>query len=132
MAVATLDAALRQERLQWWDQRRTWSMNGGTSFFRLIQVLFTASRWSHRGEHTLAACIRHRHTSPSPGMMENVRLLPWPALSPDISPIENVCSVVAEVLARHHTPLTTVDELWYRVQVSWSSVPVHASYLCLT
>ncbi|GFS52728.1 transposable element Tcb1 transposase [Trichonephila clavipes] len=38
------------------------------------QVLFTASRWSHpslshRGERTLEACIRHRHTGPSSGVM---------------------------------------------------------------
>ncbi|GFV39223.1 uncharacterized protein TNCV_2089631 [Trichonephila clavipes] len=25
--------------------------------------------WQHRGERTLAACIRHRHTGPSPDMM---------------------------------------------------------------
>ncbi|GFY07651.1 uncharacterized protein TNCV_4095211 [Trichonephila clavipes] len=37
---------------------------------------------------------------------ENVRLLPWPARSPDLSPLENVWS-----MAFHHTPVTTVDEL---------------------
>ncbi|GFU90813.1 uncharacterized protein TNCV_5033831 [Trichonephila clavipes] len=25
--------------------------------------------WRYRGEHTLTACIRHRHTSPSPDVM---------------------------------------------------------------
>ncbi|GFT55848.1 hypothetical protein TNCV_567051 [Trichonephila clavipes] len=25
--------------------------------------------WRHRGKRTLAACIRHRHNSPSPGVM---------------------------------------------------------------
>ena len=25
--------------------------------------------WRHRREHTLSACIRHRHTSPSSGVM---------------------------------------------------------------
>ncbi|GFS89231.1 hypothetical protein TNCV_1259631 [Trichonephila clavipes] len=34
--------------------------------------------------------------------------------------------MVAERLARHHTPVTTVDELWYRLEAAWSSVPVHA------
>ncbi|GFT89404.1 hypothetical protein TNCV_4386901 [Trichonephila clavipes] len=32
--------------------------------------------------------------------------------------------MVAERLARHHTPVTTVHE--YRVEAAWSSVPVHA------
>ncbi|GFT34665.1 hypothetical protein TNCV_1536031 [Trichonephila clavipes] len=63
--------------------------------------------WWHRGERTLAASIRHRHSGPSPGVMdtgivrtfldtENVRLLPWSARSPDLSPIGNVWSLAAE------------------------------------
>ncbi|GFX66819.1 hypothetical protein TNCV_3049171 [Trichonephila clavipes] len=42
---------------------------------------------------------------------ENLQLLPRPAGLPDLSPIENVWSMVAERLARHHTLVTTVDEL---------------------
>ncbi|GFX13910.1 uncharacterized protein TNCV_3422211 [Trichonephila clavipes] len=43
-------------------------------FYRGIQVLFIVSRcrirvWWYRGELTLAACIRHNHTGPSPGVM---------------------------------------------------------------
>ncbi|GFT17552.1 hypothetical protein TNCV_4807891 [Trichonephila clavipes] len=45
---------------------------------------------------------------------ENVRLLPWLARSPDLSPIENVWSMVVERLVRHHTPVTTIDDLWHR------------------
>ncbi|GFT17924.1 hypothetical protein TNCV_4910831 [Trichonephila clavipes] len=44
----------------------------------------------------------------------------------DVSPIANVWSVVAERLARHHTPVTTVYELLYRVEATWSSIPMHA------
>ncbi|GFV22810.1 hypothetical protein TNCV_2090081 [Trichonephila clavipes] len=29
-------------------------------------------------------------------------------------------------LARHHTPVTTVDELWHRVEAAWTSVSIHA------
>ncbi|GFW91262.1 hypothetical protein TNCV_736771 [Trichonephila clavipes] len=58
--------------------------------------------------------------------MENVQLLPWPAHSLDLSPIENVWSMIAERLDRHHTPVITVDDLWHRVEASWESVPVHA------
>ncbi|GFY25132.1 amine oxidase B [Trichonephila clavipes] len=57
-------------------------------------------------------------------VMENVRLLPWPARSPDLSPIENIRSMIADQLARHHMPVITVDEQWYRVETAWSSVPV--------
>ncbi|UYV77479.1 hypothetical protein LAZ67_15001180 [Cordylochernes scorpioides] len=34
---------------------------------------------------------------------DNVRLLPWSARPPDLSPIENVWSMVSEQLASHHT-----------------------------
>ncbi|GFW46953.1 transposable element Tcb1 transposase [Trichonephila clavipes] len=102
--------------------------------------------WWHRDERTLAVCIRHRHTDPSPGVMggiltnekphvagivrtyldtKNVRLLPWPARSPGLSPVRNVWFLVAERLARHHTSVTTVDELWHRVEAAWAPVHVH-------
>ncbi|GFX59960.1 transposable element Tcb1 transposase [Trichonephila clavipes] len=57
---------------------------------------------------------------------KNVRLLPWLARSPDLSPTENVCSMVAKRLGRHHMPVTKVDELCYRVKHVWAPVPVHA------
>ncbi|UYV67190.1 GIGYF1 [Cordylochernes scorpioides] len=41
--------------------------------------------------------------------IERFRLLP--TRSPDLSPIENVWSMVAAQLSRHHTPVTIVDEL---------------------
>ncbi|CAL1298246.1 unnamed protein product [Larinioides sclopetarius] len=34
--------------------------------------------------------------------------------------------MVGERLARHHTPVTTVDELWYRVEAARAAIPVHA------
>ncbi|GFX54182.1 transposable element Tcb1 transposase [Trichonephila clavipes] len=57
---------------------------------------------------------------------KNFQSLPWPARSPDLSPIENVWSIVTERLARHHTPVTAVDQLWHRVEAAWAFVPVHA------
>ncbi|GFW64954.1 hypothetical protein TNCV_392201 [Trichonephila clavipes] len=30
------------------------------------------------------------------------------------------------LLARHHTPVPTVDELWHRIEAAWASVPVCA------
>ncbi|GFV01259.1 transposable element Tcb1 transposase [Trichonephila clavipes] len=58
--------------------------------------------------------------------MKKVRLLPWPAFSTDISTIENVWSMVDERLSRQHTSVTTVDELWHRVEAAWASVYGHA------
>ncbi|GFW89945.1 transposable element Tcb1 transposase [Trichonephila clavipes] len=48
--------------------------------------------------------------------MELFRLFPFPGRLPDLSPIENVWSMVTERLTRHHTPVITGDELWHRVE----------------
>ena len=45
---------------------------------------------------------------------KNVRLLSWPEHSPDLSPAENVCWMIVELLGHHHTPLITIDELCRR------------------
>ncbi|GFX33367.1 hypothetical protein TNCV_812291 [Trichonephila clavipes] len=34
-------------------------------------------------------------------------------------------SNVAKRLARSHTPVTKIDELWHHVEAAWASVPVH-------
>ncbi|GFS75636.1 hypothetical protein TNCV_3424101 [Trichonephila clavipes] len=34
--------------------------------------------------------------------------------------------MVAERLTRHHTRVTTVDELWHRVEAAWGPEPGHA------
>ncbi|GFW01909.1 uncharacterized protein TNCV_3028801 [Trichonephila clavipes] len=115
--------------------------------FCLHQDARTRVRW-HRGESTLAACIRHRHTGLSPSMMEKddigytsrsslvhiggtlnsacyISGVLRPVDVPFIRPVGNVWPKATERLARHHTPVSTVDELWYRVEAAWSSVPVH-------
>ncbi|GFV51128.1 transposable element Tcb1 transposase [Trichonephila clavipes] len=52
-----------------------------------------------------------------------IELLFWPAHSPDISPIENMSSMVAQRLIQITPPATTPDQLWQRVGATWSAVP---------
>ncbi|GFW08036.1 transposable element Tcb1 transposase [Trichonephila clavipes] len=58
----------RQERVQWWDQRRTWTYKwrcvifSNESRFYLQHQDCRIRIWCHRGERILTACIRHRHT----------------------------------------------------------------------
>ncbi|GFS92460.1 transposable element Tc1 transposase [Trichonephila clavipes] len=104
--------------------------------------------WRHRGERMLNTCVVHRHTSLAPIIMglvtaifqqdnarphgarivqrffvnHQIELLPWPARSPDLSPIENMWSMVAQRLTQITPPAATPDQLWQRVEAAWSAV----------
>ncbi|GFY12113.1 transposable element Tcb1 transposase [Trichonephila clavipes] len=52
-----------------------------------------------------------------------IELLPLPASSPDLSPIENMWSTVAQCLTQITPPAATPDQLWQRVEAAWSAVP---------
>ncbi|GFT33797.1 transposable element Tcb1 transposase [Trichonephila clavipes] len=69
----------------------------------------------------LNSYVMHRHTGPAPSIM--IELLPWPTRSPDLSPIENMWSMVAQRLTQIIPPAATPDQLWQRVEAAWSTVP---------
>ncbi|GFW44607.1 transposable element Tcb1 transposase [Trichonephila clavipes] len=52
-----------------------------------------------------------------------IELLLWQARSPDLSPIENMWSMVAQRLNQITPPAATPDQLWQRVEAAWSAVP---------
>ncbi|GFW36136.1 transposable element Tcb1 transposase [Trichonephila clavipes] len=100
--------------------------------------------WRHRGERMLNSCVMHRHTGPAPGIkglatalfqQDNARphvshivqrffvnhqieLLPWQTRSLDLSPIENMWSMVAQRLTQITAPAATPDQLWQRVEAA--------------
>ncbi|GFV66733.1 transposable element Tcb1 transposase [Trichonephila clavipes] len=105
--------------------------------------------WKHHGERKLNHWVMHRNTGPVSGIMvlvtaifqqENARpyvarivqnffvnhqieLLLWLARSPDLSPIENMRSMVAQRLTQITPPSATPDQLWHVVEAAWSAVP---------
>ncbi|GFW93895.1 transposable element Tcb1 transposase [Trichonephila clavipes] len=52
-----------------------------------------------------------------------IELLPLPARSPDLSPIENMWSMVAQRFTQIIPPAATPDQFWQRVEATWSAVP---------
>ncbi|GFU86996.1 hypothetical protein TNCV_486071 [Trichonephila clavipes] len=97
-------------------------------------------RW-HRGKRALTAYIRLHHTGQSPRVMAWVAIgyTPWSHLVHIDGTLNRACyisaivlacpfirsftsrklwSMVGQRLACHHTPVTTVDEQWYRVEVA--------------
>ncbi|GBN07515.1 hypothetical protein AVEN_252890-1 [Araneus ventricosus] len=52
-----------------------------------------------------------------------VDMLPWPARSPDISPIEHIWDIIGRQLQRHPQPALIVPVLTDQVQQAWNSIP---------
>ena len=53
---------------------------------------------------------------------EKVNVLPWPAYSPDLNPIENLWSMMETNVRRQHSP-SSIAELCKAVQIEWNSIP---------
>ncbi|GFU77207.1 transposable element Tcb2 transposase [Trichonephila clavipes] len=54
---------------------------------------------------------------------QQAQLLPWPAYSPDMSPIEHEWDIVGRRIARDLHPVASTDELWLRIQTIWNTLP---------
>ncbi|GFT46536.1 transposable element Tc1 transposase [Trichonephila clavipes] len=52
-----------------------------------------------------------------------IELRSWLALSPDFSWMENMWFMVAQRLSQITLPAATTDQLWQRVETTWSAVP---------
>ncbi|GFW46281.1 transposable element Tcb1 transposase [Trichonephila clavipes] len=117
----------RRLRRQWCDERRMWVAEWNEVAFTdesRICLQHHDGRirvWRHRGERMLNSCVMHHHTGPAPGIM--IELLPWPARPPDLSPIENMWSMVAQRLTQITPPAATPDQFWQRVEAALSVVP---------
>ncbi|GFW06515.1 hypothetical protein TNCV_2188481 [Trichonephila clavipes] len=51
----------------------------------------------------------------------HMQFFPWPAYSPDMSPVEHVWNSVGRRLARDPRPAASKDEFLLRIQAIWNS-----------
>ncbi|GFW62782.1 transposable element Tcb1 transposase [Trichonephila clavipes] len=58
-----------------------------------------------------------------PLVLHRIELLPWPACSPDFSPIETMWSTVGQRLTQITPPAAPPDQLWQHLEAAWSAVP---------
>ena len=57
---------------------------------------------------------------------QNIRTLPWPSLSPDLSPIEHLWDELDRRLRVRNVPPATPDELFAVLQEDWETIPRQA------
>ena len=53
----------------------------------------------------------------------NIQVLPWPAQSPDLNPIEHLWQHLKRRPGGHPTPPGGILELWERVEKEWEVIP---------
>ena len=55
----------------------------------------------------------------------DIRVLMWPAQSPDLNPIEHLWQYLKRQLNAYETESKGILELWERVEREWNEIPVH-------
>lgn len=53
----------------------------------------------------------------------DINVMPWPAQSPDINPIEHLWEHLKRQLAAYEEPPKGITELWERVEKEWNAIP---------
>jgi transposase len=53
----------------------------------------------------------------------NIEVLPWPAQSPDLNPMEHLWWYLKRQLASYETEPISMHQLWERVEVEWDKIP---------
>ncbi|GFX44304.1 transposable element Tcb1 transposase [Trichonephila clavipes] len=78
--------------------------------------------WGSLGYHSRTPLVCIVGTLNSQRYISEIELLPSLVHTPDLSPIENMCSMVAQRLTQITHPAATQDQLLQRVEAAWFSV----------
>ena len=103
----------------------------GEGYVNILQQFFPPAPSSSRATHrpllwTIQQDNASAHTSRvAEAYLKRRRaeILPWPPNSPDLSPIENLWSIVSQKVHRSGKVFRTADELFAEVQKEWLATP---------
>ncbi|GFV19441.1 transposable element Tcb2 transposase [Trichonephila clavipes] len=84
------------------------------SFKASLKLSFSRIMHAHMLQKTVRGFCSANH---------NMQLLPWPAYSSDMSPIEHVWDLVDRRLVRDPRPAASKDEFLLCIQAIWNSLP---------
>ncbi|GFT66259.1 HTH_Tnp_Tc3_2 domain-containing protein [Trichonephila clavipes] len=112
----------RQQRLQWCQARSMWNITDWQKVVFSDEFRFVLGTddnrvrvWRHPGERYNSPRTVLRHTARTAGVMT----LPWPARSPDLSPVEHVWDQLKWQMPSCHS----VHDLELAVQNLWAHMP---------
>ncbi|GFW07506.1 transposable element Tcb2 transposase [Trichonephila clavipes] len=124
----------RQLRLQWCQAKSMWNVTDWQNFVLTDECLFVLGTddnrvrvWRHPGPflNGLPGAIfqqdnAHRHTARvAQDFLRHFQALPWPARSPDLSPVEHVWDQLKRQMPSCHS----VHDLEFAVQDLWAHLP---------
>ena len=129
-----------------------WGAIGYNGFFRLVLIEGTLNRWNYvsdilepvilpekqeadrENEHFIFChdnCPSHTANFTKKWLADNeIEVLPWPAQSPDLNPIENLWHILKENIGPlNHLKCGDKQALWKVVERTWNRMSHHTNFL---
>jgi hypothetical protein len=93
----------------------------------LFHHLFPFADEKHGGSYVFQQDNASIHTSKSANKWfqeQNITLLPWPALNPDLNPIKNLWGITARYVIQNDRQFQSVSDLSTAILRSWDKIPL--------
>ncbi|GFW35294.1 transposable element Tcb1 transposase [Trichonephila clavipes] len=115
----------RRLHRQWCDERRIWVAEWNEVVFTDESRICLSTMVGLESGDTVGKDKARPHVArfvQSYFVNHQIELLPWPASSMDLSPVENMWSMFAQRLSQITPPAAVPDQLWQRLEAAWSAI----------